>query len=183
MKKSLKKGAHLWLGLVGKTSRYSFSSLFSLFFFCGKLPSARFKIATTARANWRPAILNAASTAFGDFLPSLFFFFGLKLVVHCGSEQPRIQTEVPGHTPVCSPVFSHQSLICLFRTACFACALCYAPLRPFVRSLTHSLIDFFVFLSVLDYSELVVALLLSIKLCETIRLGEPIVDSSWAWTW
>ena len=50
--------------------------------------------------------------------------------VHFGPEQPKIQTEVLGH----SLLHSHRSLVCLLRTARFARALRCAHLLA--RSLT-----------------------------------------------
>ena len=49
---------------------------------------------------------------------------------HCRPEQPKIQTEVLGHSLVHSLVHSHRSLVRLLRPAPFACAL---------RCATHSL--------------------------------------------
>ena len=56
--------------------------------------------------------------------------------VHCGPEQPVIQTAVLGHSLVCLLVCLHCSLICLLHTACFACVQHSAHL--IARSLTHS---------------------------------------------
>ena len=55
---------------------------------------------------------------------------------HCGSELPRIQTEVLGHSLVRWLVRSHGSFICLLRTACSASAL--HRVHSLARSLTHS---------------------------------------------
>ena len=49
--------------------------------------------------------------------------FHLMLAVHYGPEQPRIQTEVLGHSLVRLLVRPDHSLICLLHTACFAYAL------------------------------------------------------------
>ena len=56
------------------------------------------------------------------------------LIIHCGPEQPRIQTEVLGHLLVHSLDCSHCSLIRLLLTTYFARALHCA--RSFARSLT-----------------------------------------------
>ena len=53
---------------------------------------------------------------------------------HCGLEQPRILTEVLGHSLVRSLVRSYRSIVCLLRTTHFARALRCAHL--FARSLT-----------------------------------------------
>ena len=55
-------------------------------------------------------------------------------IIHCGTEQPRIQTEVLGHSLHRSLVHLHHSLVCFFRPAHFARALRCAHL--FARSLT-----------------------------------------------
>ena len=47
------------------------------------------------------------------------------LTLHCGPEQPKIQTEVLGHSLVCSLVRSHRSLICSLRT--LRCAHSFTP--------------------------------------------------------
>ena len=57
--------------------------------------------------------------------------------LHYGRKQPRIQTEVLGHSLVRSLVHSHRSLVCLLCTACFACRLRCA--HSFACSLTPSL--------------------------------------------
>ena len=60
---------------------------------------------------------------------------------HYGLEQPKIQTEVLGHSLVRLLVCSHRSLVCLFRTACFACALrCAHSLACSLILLTLSLV-------------------------------------------
>ena len=43
--------------------------------------------------------------------------------VHCGSEQPKTQTEVLGHSLIHFYICSSHSLICLLRSTCFALAL------------------------------------------------------------
>ena len=50
----------------------------------------------------------------------------VKMGMHCGPDQPRIQTEVLGLLLVRLLVRLHCSLICLFRTTCFARVLCCA---------------------------------------------------------
>ena len=76
-----------------------------------------------------------------EFSPSLSFspvtqFSPFSLSFYIGSKQPRIGSEVLGHSLVRSLIRSHCSLIRLIRAACFARALCSAHL--FTRSLTHS---------------------------------------------
>ena len=62
-------------------------------------------------------------------------------VPHYGPEQPRIQTEVLDHSLVLLLVRSHRSLICLFRTTRFPCALrCTHSLARSLTSLTPSLV-------------------------------------------
>ena len=77
---------------------------------------------------------------------------------YCGPEQPRIQTDVLGHSLVCSLVRSHRSLDCLLRPACLltrsaalmrsaalTCSLaldCLLRSRPPLRSLVCSLAHF-----------------------------------------
>merc|ERR1712136_322498 len=60
---------------------------------------------------------------------------------HYGRKQPRIQTEVLGHSLVRSLVPSHRSLVRLLRTARFARALrCAHSFARSLTSLTHSLV-------------------------------------------
>ena len=59
---------------------------------------------------------------------------GTRELTHCGLEQPRIETEVLGHSLVRSLVRSHRSLVRLLWTARFARALRCA--HSFARSLT-----------------------------------------------
>ena len=56
-----------------------------------------------------------------------------KTCTHYGPKQPRIQTEVLGHSLVRSLIRSHRSLVCLLRTARFARA------HRYTHSLAHSL--------------------------------------------
>ena len=66
---------------------------------------------------------------------SLFFTF------HWGPEQPKIQTEVLGHSLVCSLVPSHRSLVCLLRSTRFARALhCVHSLARSLTLLTPELV-------------------------------------------
>ena len=62
----------------------------------------------------------------------------MKQLPHYGPKQPRIQTEVLGHSLVRSLVRSHCSLVRLLRTARFACALhCAHSLAHFAHSLAR----------------------------------------------
>ena len=63
--------------------------------------------------------------------------------VHCGPEQPRIQTALLGHSLVRSLVRSHRSLVRLLQTARFARALrCAHSLAHFAHSLARGKVNF-----------------------------------------
>ena len=65
---------------------------------------------------------------------------------HYGWEQPRIQTEVLGHSLIRSLVCSHRSLFCLLRPAYFAHTLrCIPSFTRSLTSITSSLIQYFRF--------------------------------------
>ena len=76
----------------------------------------------------------------------------------CGPKQPKIQTEVLGHSLVCSLSRLHRSLVCLLRTTCFACALhCAHSLAHFAHSLARGTVNdlmaiYSVFFSILAHS-------------------------------
>ena len=59
------------------------------------------------------------------------------LVIHCGPDQPRIQTEILGHSLVHSLVRLHCSLVCLLRTTPHYASL--ARSAALTRSLARSL--------------------------------------------
>ena len=76
---------------------------------------------------WTRNSLDAACSQKRDEIVGRF----LKIWWHCGPEQPRIQTEVLGHSLVHSLVRWHRSLVRFLRTARFARAFRCA------RSLAH----------------------------------------------
>ena len=77
---------------------------------------------------------------------------------HYGRKQPRIQTEVLGHSLVRSLIRSHRSLIRLLRTARFARCSLVRSLAHFAHSLARGKVNYYmailsVFFSIFDHSE------------------------------
>ena len=66
------------------------------------------------------------------FFLSTSIFFWRVVRLHCGPEQPKIQTEELGHSPVRSLFRSHRSLVCLLRPTRFAHVLRCAHFSHFL---------------------------------------------------
>ena len=104
------------------TSSPSFSSLFSSLLLFSRSLSIALRTQFSHRPNHflsthrQPHVppLSAQHIFQNTLLPHLL------LPAHCGSEQPRVQTEVLGHLLVLSLVCSLRLLVCLLCTACFA---------------------------------------------------------------
>ena len=95
------------------------------------------------------------------------------LQVHCGQEQPRMQTEVVGHSLVRLLVCSHHSLVRLLRTARFARALhCAHLFAHFAHSFARGKVGILMFQNqaVLNHSATVMKTLMMIKTTTTKHL-------------